>query len=416
LSKRPLLIDEQLFFVHVPKCAGTSFISLIDEMFVNSEICPTHYDLRKFTKGEISNDELQGYKFIRGHFPYDLIIPRLKVRPRLITFLRDPITQFISYYQMRKRVPDPISGMQEQIKDLTLDEFLDRSPYVDVIANNATKLFAGIPAGDRLFDFSTTIDVPLAKKHLEECEFIGITEEYRNSIELFCHLFGVPPLEQHRELNVSPDRDQRREIGPKTLERIAEIQFADMELYEHGKRLFQKAMDQMTEERKKRIIALPFFTPSPLKNEISFDFRRVFPGMGWQVGEEHPVHKIIRWSGPGTVSKLFFPISKRRDVRIEFHVVSWVKDTVLDSLELFVNGETVLLKKEPMLNLDGCLFSGRIPKQVLKKRKGSSEFTFRVKETLRPIDIMSNNPDERQIGLCYTHISIEPCTVDRQDM
>jgi hypothetical protein len=93
-------------------------------------------------------------------------------------------------------------------------------------------------------------------------------------------------------------------------------------------------------------------------------------------------------------------------VRIEFQVVSWVTDTVLESLELFVNGETVLLKKESM-NSDGCLFSGIISKQVLRKRKGSSEFTFRVKETLRPIDIMPNNPDERQIGICYKWLVVE---------
>jgi hypothetical protein len=108
------------------------------------------------------------------------------------------------------------------------------------------------------------------------------------------------------------------------------------------------------------------------------------------------------------------PIKKSRDVRIEFHVVSWVTDAVLDSLELFVNGDIVPLEKEPIMNSDGYLFSGIIPKRVLKKQKGSSEFEFRVKETLRPIDIMPNNPDERQIGLCYTHLSIEPLIVDRQ--
>jgi hypothetical protein len=411
--KKPFSNTDQLFFIHVPKCAGTSFISLLDEMFINSEICPTHYDLRKFSRGEISSEELQGYKFIRGHFPYDLIIPRLKVRPRLITFLRDPVTQFVSYYQMRKRVPDPISGMQEQIKELTLDEFLDRSAHAEVIANNITKLFAGLPEGEKLFDFSTTIDIDLAKKHLEQCEFIGLTEEYQKSIDLFCHIFDFPVPNEHRELNVSPDRDKRQEIGQATIDRIIKIQYADMELYEHGKKLFQQAMDKMTSEKKKQKPVFRLFSPPLLKDKINFDFRRVLPGMGWQVGEEHPIHKIIRWSGPGNVSKLYLPINKSKDARIEIQIVAWITEAILESLELCVNDEIIPLIKAPTTNPDGYLFSGTVPKKALKKKDGDSEFAFHIKEALRPVDILPNNTDERRIGLCYTRLSIEPLTVSQ---
>jgi hypothetical protein len=400
--------DDQLFFIHVPKCAGTSFISLLDEMFVNSEICPTHYDLRKFTRGEIGNEELQGYKFIRGHFPYDLIIPRLEKPPRLIIFLRDPIAQFISYHEMRKRVPDPISGMQEKIKDLSLEEFLDQSPYAEVIANNATKLLAGVPDGDRLFDFSTTIDVPLAKMRLEECEFIGITEEYEKSIGLFCHLYNFPLPEQHRELNVSPDRDKRRDINPKTLDRIAEIQYADLALYRYGKNLFQQALERMNSEKSSEVTASHFgFAVIPTE-KMEFDFRRVLPGMGWQVGEEHPIHGIIRWSGPASTSKLYLPISKAKEALVQFCVTNWISTEILDSLELYVNGDRIPLHKERDAKSEGYIFKGKIPKWILLQQSGDCELAFRVMGTLRPKDLDSGNADERQIGLCYSWLSAEP--------
>lgn len=405
--KKPFVNNEQLFFIHVPKCAGTSFISLLDEIFVNSEICPTHYDLRKFSNNEISDENLQGYGFIRGHIPYDLIIPRLKARPRLITFLRDPVTQFISYYQMRRRVPDPISGVQESIKDLSLDQFLDRSHYVDVISNNATKLFAGLPEEGKLFDFSTTIDIPLAKKRLAECDFIGLTEEYQQSIELFCHVFDFPIPDEQRQLNISPDRGERRDIAQSTINRIRKIQFADMELYAHGKRLFERAIKHMSLEKRRRFSSNYLEASPPLQRNIKLDFRRVLPGMGWHVGEEHPVHKIVRWSGPPIVSKLFFPIRYGSDVRLKFCVVGWLSFEILDSLELFGNGDKILLIREKDAESGGFIFKGEIPNQILMNHVGVLELSFRIKETLRPIDFDPSVGDNRKLGLCYKWLSLE---------
>jgi hypothetical protein len=406
--KKPLTEAERLYFVHVPKCAGTSFISLLDERYCSNEILPIHYDLGKFEK-EYANSQLPQYKFIRGHFPYDSVVSHLPETPRVITFLRDPITQFVSHFEMRQRVPDPLVGIQSTLQKLTLDEFLERKDFLFdpanrvLFANWATWLMGGIT---RAKSGKEIPNLELAKERLSSFDFVGIVERYQTALDLFCYIFDFPIINNQRELNVSPNRDARNGIPEKTLQRLVEVQYADMELYQLGLKLFNRQCALMSEERTGGV-AGEFEINKPLLNSISFDFCRVDPGMGWHVGERHPVYGAIRWSGSEVVSKLFLPISKTTDARVEFHVVAWIKQEILESLELFINGEKISLEREKNIKIEGFIFKGMIRKSVLQKRPGVSEFVFMIKETLRPVDLDAGNLDERQIGLCYNWLSLE---------
>jgi hypothetical protein len=100
--KQPLHEDEQLFYLHIPKCAGLTFIGIMDSRYTRDEICPVHRFFADL-KAQIPVDELAKYKFIRGHFPYDLVhlLPR---KPRMITFLRHPVTHLLSTLDHLQRI------------------------------------------------------------------------------------------------------------------------------------------------------------------------------------------------------------------------------------------------------------------------------------------------------------------------
>jgi hypothetical protein len=63
--KKPLLENEQLFFIHIPKCAGTTFINILDQRFIDTEILPVHYDLKKL-QDRLTDETLAGYRFLRA--------------------------------------------------------------------------------------------------------------------------------------------------------------------------------------------------------------------------------------------------------------------------------------------------------------------------------------------------------------
>lgn len=398
---KPLQGYDQLYFVHIPKCAGTSFISLVDEHFINAEICPIHYDLPSFVK--LTSEQLDQYSFIRGHLPYDLLIPRLFRRPRIITFLRNPVIQFISYFHMRQRVEDPLVGLRNDLQKLSMDDLLASPRYLQVFQNNATRILAGLPTAD-LLDYAPKTDLFSAKQHLDECEFIGITEEFEKSLELFCHVFGFPQPDQSRELNVSPDKQKRNEISDSTMQQIARVQEPDQELYDYGHRLFQQKYEQMLAERDNQ----PYFAPDvALRSQIYYNFQRVYPGMGWQVGEVHPDFGIVRWSGASRRSRIFLPIDKAGDKLIRFAVAAWASQKIRDSLRVLVNDVEISLDGRLLAN-STYLFEGVIPASVLALRPTVSEICFEVAEVIRMSELDPSNPDSRELGLCYTWLLIRP--------
>ena len=397
--KKPLLQDEQLYFIHVPKCAGTSFISLLDERYVIDEIIPTHYDINML-RDKITDKQLAGYRFIRGHLPYDMVVPRLPDHPRIITFLREPVVRLISNFQMRQRVSDPLQGLQSILQSITLEEFLARRDLVDIFSNRATRLMGGNtldPNGMEIPNFE------LAKERLAGFDFVGIVESYNDSLALFSYIFDFPPMQGDRVLNVSPDREKRNEISQSTLEKVAEIEWADIELYKFGCQFFEKQFARMKQE-----LAEGAQYPQPYKkSEIHDDFSLVDPGMGWHVAERHSKYGVIRWSGPETVSHLRFLIKTDKDLILKFDILQSIAADILDSLIVRVNGVSVPLTRQD--GNDGqVVFDAYILRDILRISEEFTKLTFEVNRTICPQDVDVQSSDQRLLGLCYHRLSLTP--------
>ncbi len=413
--KRPLQNDDVLYFIHIPKCAGTSFISLLDEHYVFDEIFPIHHDLHRLVS-QISDQKLRQYVFIRGHFPYDLIVPRLLSKPRIITFLREPATRFLSHFLMRQRhgfiesisqaervtdldkvwIFEWLENLHERLARLSLEEFLEHPNLIERFANQATWLIGGVTKGK---DGRPVPNLELAKERLAEMDFVGIVERYEESLELFCYIFDFPRIEVERRLNVSPDREKRKEIRAETLERIAEIEWADRELYRFGYELFEQRYRQMKREEE---LGVGYPLPEG-KERVEEDFSRVDPGQGWHVGERHPKYGVVRWSGPETVSRLRYVLQPGRDWELRICVVNAIAEDVLASLKVTVNGESVMLVQRERKE-DGVVeFVGHMSDAIARGMDGWTRLSFEVNRTASP-----GGQDERLLGLCYNKLLITP--------
>jgi|GEM_PF-5153870 len=158
-----------------------------------------------------------------------------------MSFLRNPSKRAISiiaHHHRNKRLSAIgrfFQGSPKYTAYLDSGEFVSRH-----IANYQTKVFS--LGGMQDVNQPTTIngsDFIKAKKRLNSMDFIGLTEEFHESVRLFESLTGVK-LAKEQSLNKSKKYDVPDEV----LERIKKLNQYDEELYQIAREKFDslKAM------------------------------------------------------------------------------------------------------------------------------------------------------------------------------
>ena len=128
--------DLPLYYLHIPKTAGTSLISFLDSQFDSSEICPAQLLPSLFA---LPRQDLSKYAFFRGHLWHGLNT-YLKRDLAYITMLRDPVQRTISWYSHVRREPGAYRHDQVVNENWSLLEFVsDEATNWDMI--NAQTLF-----------------------------------------------------------------------------------------------------------------------------------------------------------------------------------------------------------------------------------------------------------------------------------
>jgi hypothetical protein len=397
--KRPLSDNGQLFFIHIPKSAGTTFIGILDTRFSINNICPVHWPFEKLL-GQISFGDLKKYDFIRGHFPFSLIY-QLDYRPICITFLRDPVERMISEFEQLKL--EPQHHLHDILKSLSLEEFLNRKEILPYFVNKATRYFGGEPYTAHLAEQIPNLD--LAKENLESIEYFGITERFADSLDLFCFTFDLPMISSYETKNVSPNRESRRNIPRDLLEYIVELNQIDIQFYQYGLNLFEQRIQVKNEEENNPDIV--GFQTTYVKSHF-IDFRLVPPGAGWHVGEYHEKYGYIRWSGSETESKLFMYIDGERDYIIRFRILQAISAHVLENLQMFVNKSKIDIHRLQEGSAGHYIFEGRIPSNMISTQQKPTQLSFLVIKTIRASEIILESKDIRKLGVCFDWIHVYP--------
>ncbi len=207
--------------IHIRKCAGTTFRKSLANYFrkrvffdYGDEVGSTWPSSIKKRQQSLVNAQQNknstqlNFDVIHGHFyrdKYDF----LDQRKRYITFLRDPVSRTLSNYFYLKR------NLERQNPDALIVNKLGFS----------LKEYIQHP------DCRNLQSQYLKTNTLTEFEFVGITEEYKSSIDKLNATLGIDLTTSDAE-NVNDKAAEDYDVTPDTFNLIQKCNLEDLRLYE----------------------------------------------------------------------------------------------------------------------------------------------------------------------------------------
>lgn len=263
--------NDILYFLHIPKTAGLTMIYILNGFFDYSSILIEHsWDqlLPQLPKN------FSKYRFVRGHFGYGFY-RQFPKKPIYITMLRDPIEQSISNLEMLRREPknrlkyniSEKASFEDLVEAKTLLNQQTQFIAIDVdvvesIKSSELKNFSDFSFHHLKEYVQSSISnqemIEIAKKHLSEFLFVGLTEKFDESILLLCYTLNWIPIRSRVKINVGKNRVMQSNLSKKSINIIKEKINQDTELYNYGKLLFEQRYLEMVNELKEKYFETRF--------------------------------------------------------------------------------------------------------------------------------------------------------------
>ena len=253
-----------LYFVHIPKTAGTSFRKACEAFFGLRHVVYDYADDSDETSSFImdimygdgdrldllKNFESREVKFLSGHVHADKYLHLFGIA-NTIVYLRDPVQRTVSEYQHLVRHNE---------YDGDLKSFYTQPRYI----NRQSRLLQGAP--------------------LEALGFVGITEDYHNSLEQinYCYSVDIQSVELNRGRTKKQDAYKLSDDVVKEIESLNET---DLVLYENAKSIL-KVRTELFEK------GLPY-----VHSEIQGVNQNTVRGWAWHTTDESPVNINVLVNG-----------------------------------------------------------------------------------------------------------------------
>jgi hypothetical protein len=228
----------QIFFMHIPKCAGTALKDIVSKILGHQNV---YHITPEIIKKNVLDESIR-HRFVWGHFPYRFL-QQMQTPITRVSFLRDPVDRVISlYYYWRSSDLDQVGpklakelslldflgsknrAVRMQVENIQAWHFIDH--YAPVFRNKYMTREAD-PSYDDLLD--------VAKAHLDEFEYVGLTEHFDQSVKDICEVYGWPVPKSVPRVNKTVGRPRVSMISDTERERILELNKVDVGLYEYVK-------------------------------------------------------------------------------------------------------------------------------------------------------------------------------------
>ncbi len=344
--------DRPVYFLHIPKAAGTSFRVLLENAFHIDEICPA-YDFFSLTR--IPEEQLARYRLFRGHLGYNLI-HYLPDRPFTLTLLRDPVERAISHFEYIRR--DPGHPLYQRINkgNLDLRGFVNDPELRWEIENRQIRMLgqnlpgnvlrrlareSGTPADfQKAFNAARGQEDPektleRATNRLGAMEFVGLTERFADSVRLAACQLGLRAPADLPALNTGISG--RPTLSAETRELIEATTALETALYRHAASIFQERWRLLDIALPKQRFLETYRLHHPPCTALTWDFREPLSGSGWMQRELEPGRGFRRWTGPGRESLLDLPLAPGQNYRLKLQIVDRMDPNQLHELALSLN-------------------------------------------------------------------------------
>jgi hypothetical protein len=237
-----------LLFLHIPKTAGTSFLTLLHNLFGERRVrrLDGHDPLVVQQIDNLVRAGLDELSCLAGHIPVHHFHPYL-ARFQPFTLLRNPVARVLSLFRFLQRASAAELRPMGLAPGFSFDSFIDSTaPGLYGQTNDGMCRFL---CGDaRAFDpkapeFTTLAELPemleQAMRTLERLEF-GIVEHMAGSIALLGHGWGVPyPLDEYTK-NATERGGSEESLD--NIRRIVRRNTLDIALYEKASALFARRL------------------------------------------------------------------------------------------------------------------------------------------------------------------------------
>jgi hypothetical protein len=230
-------MNHKIFYLHIPKCAGSSINHLLGQVSeLRNKICKV-YDVPSYVN---KVETIRNGNIIIGHFGTNFYSD-FSGKKICMTMLRDPIDRILSHYSYWKINTFDSIGCDEAQR-FNLSDFLRcELPNIKFQLENvqAWMLISDYRRESRqaYLNFSRKELADIAIERLLQLDYVGTTKNYDRDIVEILNLMGVSEQQQTKlvypkeKINMTKCRLELKDLTDKDLELLYEFTDIDTILY-----------------------------------------------------------------------------------------------------------------------------------------------------------------------------------------
>ncbi len=392
-----------LFFMHIPKTAGTSMRGYLQEQYYRDDIYPA----ANWREAVPLGAEVGGYSLVQGHFNYNfrsLVAPTAKA----LTILREPLARTVSSLRHLERDPafhpdHPLARGKTLAEMLRIPKLVADQTNVQTAALCASAppeevmayLRRALPINPNAAaaDLEDPPNLALALKRLEQIEFLGTVERLGALLPDLSLAMRYHPAVRLSHRNDAPGpATTLAGLGQDEIDILTACNQLDLIVYRRAQdilvqRQFERAMLALIDNGTYRC----------MEGSFEIDLRDPIPGTGWYEAEVSGF-EAWRWTGTDRIFTLEVPLLPSRNYRV---VLGLSRKPLM--LRAAVNGVPMLATLRQQNS--AWLASLEIESQLLAKSSGLCRIVFDSGDAKQ--NVLDCSGDIRRLGVAVSSICFE---------